>query len=140
MRRQSPRCTPPKVVIHWGASGTGKSRAGFELPGAGQVDYVNNFFQGYVNQRIVLFDDISHPIETFGRRTLLRLLDRYPMKVNVKNGQMEWNPEEIHFTTNYDPQLWLEDAALKRRISEVRHYDGDRVSITPVTSYTEESR
>ena len=137
MRRQKPRVKPPKVVIHWGPSGSGKSRAVFELPGAGQVDYVNNFFQGYVNQKIVLFDDITHPIQTFGRRTLLRLLDRYPMKVNVKNGQMEWNPEEIHFTTNYDPGEWLEDEALKRRVTEIRFYGGDRVSITPVTSYTE---
>lgn len=136
MRRQKPRTKPPRVVIHWGASGTGKSRAVFELPGSGQVDFVNNFFQGYQNQRVVLFDDITNPIQTFGRRTLLRLLDRYPMKVNVKNGQMEWNPEEIHFTTNYDPSEWLVDEALKRRITEIRHYS-DRVSITPVTSYTE---
>lgn len=121
-RRQPKRSQPPIVIIHWGASGTGKTRAVFDLGDVCQVDYTNSFFQGYDNSKRVLIDDIQNPVSLFGRRLLLRLLDRYPLEVNIKNGSMVWNPEEIHFTTNFDPSEWLEDTAIKRRVTEVRHY------------------
>ena len=122
------RCKPrdyyPKVVVHWGESGKGKTRAAFEASeSSGIVSYRNSFFQGYTNQDVVIFDEVDNPISYFGRSLFLQLCDRYPMRVNIKGGDREWNPKEIHFTTNKDPRSWIySDPAIKRRVHEIKQY------------------
>lgn len=122
--RGKPRDFYPKVVIHWGPSGKGKTRAAFEASeSSGIVHYTNNFFQGYKNQDVVIFDEVNDPLQYFGRSLFLQLCDRYPMTVNVKGGEREWNPKEIHFTSNYDPTYWVfSDPAVKRRVHEIKKY------------------
>ncbi|AXH72092.1 MAG: putative viral replication protein [Circoviridae sp.] len=109
----------PKVYVFHGPTGTGKTRAAFAMPGAKQLDYSRGFFEDPENHQTLIFDDVCNPVHLFGRRLFLRLTDRYPMKVNIKNGHAEWNPKIIIFTTNDNPDDWGLDEACKRRITDV---------------------
>jgi len=123
-QRQTPkRDWETKVLVFYGATDTGKTRAAFQMPNAGQIDYINTFFQGYSNQPILIFDDVHNPVSVFGRRLFLRLTDRYPMKVNVKHGTKNWNPRIIIFTTNDNPSDWDLDPACSRRIDHMVNFD-----------------
>ena len=122
-RQQTPRSQPPKVYIHWGETGTGKTKAAHEYSAdAAIVCYTGHFFQAYTNQKTVIFDEMDDPIETFGRSKFLQLTDRYPMSVNIKNGERVWNPETIVFTSNNEPDWARNDPAVKRRITKIIHY------------------
>lgn len=122
------RNNAPEVIIYWGPTGTGKTRRVYEeatdlwrYPGSsGSV-----WFDGYVSQRHVLFDEFDGSY--FKLTYLLQLLDRYPIQVPVKGGFRNWKPERIYITSNIDPQLWYANAAdahfraLQRRITAVVH-------------------
>lgn len=112
-----------KVYVFHGPTGTGKTRAAYQMPNAGQIDYCNSFFSGYNNQEVLIFDDVKNPINVFGRRLFLRITDRYPMDVNVKHGHKNWNPKVIIFTTNDNPKSWNLDAACARRIDDYVNFD-----------------
>lgn len=128
------RTDAPQVSIYEGATGTGKTRAVwttfpdvFALP---PVEGNRIWFDGYMGQKAALIDDFDGyaiPI-TF----MLRLLDRYPMKVQVKGGFVDWCPEYIVITTNLPFNRWYEDAdtehraALQRRIQLYRIFERDR--------------
>lgn len=117
------------VNVFWGKTGRGKTRAVFEFIEKAQI-YVHpgeSWFDGYTGQKVVLFDDFSG--SEFKLSYLLKLLDRYPMRVPVKGGYANWVPRHVFITSNKDPDLWYENAfeehrnALKRRITLIRKFD-----------------
>lgn len=119
-----------QVIVYWGATGTGKTSAVHEnLPSLDSLytHVGNNWFDGYDGQPIVLFDDFSGA--DFKLPYLLKLLDRYPMKVPIKGGFVEWAPYEIYITSNLDPKDWFPNAhaehvaALFRRIGFSFHFE-----------------
>ena len=112
------RDEPTKVLIFHGATGTGKTRAAFDM-NCFQMDYISPFFTDPQNNEILLFDDVHNPVNLFGRRLFLRITDRYPMKVRCLGKYVEWNPKVIIFTTNDDPNDWELDPACKRRIDQI---------------------
>jgi hypothetical protein len=122
-RQQKPRTAPPKVYVYWGTTGSGKTRKAHEHKDPAIVSYTGHFFQNYHNQKTVIFDEMDDPVETFGRSKFLQMTDRYPMVVNIKNGERVWNPEVIVFTSNREP-TWTYDSAVKRRITEIQHFKG----------------
>lgn len=116
------------VVVHWGKTGTGKTRSVFEFTNR-QCIYVHpgeQWFDGYEGQSVVLFDDFNG--SEFKLSYLLKLLDRYPMKVPVKGNYVNWIPKHIFITSNKSPDEWYPNAyeehknALKRRISLIKHF------------------
>lgn len=107
-----------KVFVFHGPTGSGKTRAAFDMPFSKQLDYQHGFFEDPENHETLIFDDVSNPVRLFGRRLFLRMTDRYPMKVNIKGGHAEWNPKIIIFTTNDNPEDWRLDEACQRRISQ----------------------
>lgn len=111
-----PRDWVPEVVVIWGDAGVGKSRLAFD-DGATPVSYVNHFVLGYDGQDTVVFDDVG--IHQLPRDVWLKLCDRYPYTVNVKNGAVNWAPHKIYFTQNIEPVL--DDDAYRRRITTLIH-------------------
>lgn len=118
-----PRTWQPEVSVLYGETGTGKTRRAWEelcekeaffYPGGG-------WFDGYEGHRNVIFDDFGG--SEFKITYLLKLLDRYPMKVPIKCGFVEWVPKRIVITSNYPPEEWYPNAkdkhkeALARRIN-----------------------
>lgn len=101
---------PVPVVSWWyGNTGTGKTRRAFEEVDQNNIYIVSApsskggalWFDGYTGQSRVVFDDFRPWWCRFDY--LLRLLDRYPIKVQVKGGWANFVPEEIIITTTKSP-------------------------------------
>jgi len=108
-----------EVILHIGPSGSGKTREALEA-GAKQIEKIGHFINSYDGEDIVLFDDVDK--ETFtDRSTWLRILDRYPMDINVKGGKRNWKPRTIYITSNFSvDELFLGDQAFLRRITKIK--------------------
>nr|QOR29571.1 replication associated protein [Bat associated circovirus] len=113
----------PTVTWLWGASGTGKSRKAQEL--AGDDVYWKDgekWWDGYDRHESIIIDDFRASNMKFNY--LLRLLDRYPMRVEVKGGYRQLNSKNIFITTIVHPDkvYQLEDEPIKqlmRRIDKI---------------------
>lgn len=100
-----PRNSPPETYYFWGASGSGKSRAAWEMDVPSAIYSVplasgkSIWFDGYIpgKHTVVLIDDYYHNWKlTF----FLQLLDRYPLQVPTKGGFTEFNSPTIVVTSN----------------------------------------
>ena len=126
-----------ELHVFWGPPGTGKSHTAFEE--AKQLGTIyfkpeGQWWDGYEGQEVVIFEDFRG--ET-GLATLLRLADKYPMRVAVKGGFAQFVAKRIYITSNLDVDDWFNQeqrgysvsiAALRRRITRKVHFD------TPFTS------
>jgi len=127
-----PRNTRVDPVVFWwfGPTGVGKSRRAFDS--YGDVAYVkmnNAWWDGYVGQPVVIFDDYRPSLCTF--QELLRIIDRFPMRVQIKGSSSELSATKFVFTTTTRPEvLWAgrtEEAMnqLLRRITEIIEFKTD---------------
>lgn len=116
------RSWSPEVFVYWGETGTGKSQRAFSEASSPYVHSGGGWFDGYSGESDVIFDDFGG--SEFKLTYLLKLLDRYPMRVPVKFGFVNWVPRRIFITSNYCPKDWFPNArdehvkALFRRISK----------------------
>lgn len=92
----------------WGPTGSGKTRCAIEnLVQLYVTDYIllsgdlKTFLTGYEGQRGVIFDDMRPGSIRF--ESLLRLLDGYPVTVNVKGSHCPWLAETIFITAPTQP-------------------------------------
>lgn len=111
------------VQVYWGETGLGKTRKAYEEASMPYVHPGGTWFDGYDGEEHVIFDDFGG--SEFKLTYLLKLLDRYPMRVPVKGGFVQWVPKKIWITSNYPPNDWFPNAkeehvrALKRRFERV---------------------
>jgi len=116
-----------EVYVFWGPTGTGKSRRAWVEAGleAYSKDPRSKFWCGYTNQVNVIIDefrggiDISH---------MLRWLDRYPVRVEIKGSSRPLLAEKIWITSNIPPEEWypeldLETRSALRRRMVVTHFN-----------------
>jgi hypothetical protein len=115
------------VRVYWGTTGLGKTRRAIEE--AAQDVYIHSgekWFDGY-DGGDAIFDDFGG--SEFKLTYLLKLLDRYPMRVPVKGGYVQWKPKRIWITSNRSPDDWYPNAhsehivALRRRFTQVIHFE-----------------
>jgi len=126
------------VRIYWGNSGCGKTRKVWDEFEDVYVKPVGKWWDGYDGQDVVLVDDFD-PSNCFDIQFdfYLKLLDRYPMKVEVKGGFEEFRSKTIIFTSNFDPKTWFytksNRGAFFRRVKTIVHLpgglDGTSISI-----------
>lgn len=124
-----------QVWLFIGKPGTGKTRAAYagadnEKMGIWTIPVKaakSMWFDNYYGEPIVLLDDFSGAMML---DQLLRLLDRYPVQVEVKGGHVWWCPHIIIVTTNVHPKDWYDYSkrtdsrlALKRRFTQVCDFD-----------------
>jgi len=125
------RTIPPKVMIFYGPTGTGKTKKAFEK--YNEVLYRKapdtTWFDGYYGQSCLLLDDFAGRASKMSLSYLLQLLDRYPIDVQVKGSYVGMLATTIIITTNIHPSLWYDYAnregqykALARRIHEVWYF------------------
>lgn len=127
------RTTDVFIQLRVGPTGTGKTRYfydnhygrdGYEVP-----DGPNLAMNFYENQPVVLIDEYT------GRWRLdefLKIVDRYPRRVNCKYGFCWWYPQVIYITSNLHPRAWYkwegretQYDAMMRRFSEVVEFQAD---------------
>lgn len=96
-------------IIFWchGSTGGGKTRWAYEMAKNICVNVCSIlgtsksiYFDPYVDESYVLFDDFRPSRMPFNM--LLNLTDRYPTKVRVLYGCVNWIPQVIVFTCPYD--------------------------------------
>lgn len=108
-------------VVYWGKSGTGKSRRAWEEAGleAFAKDPRTKFWDGYNGEENVVIDEFRGGIDV---SHMLRWLDRYPVRVEIKGSSKPLLACKFWITSNLSPVMWYpmldEDtlAALMRRI------------------------
>lgn len=131
---QVPQMSRPSVKVFHGPTGTGKSHQAMmgASGGAGGVfgdrafysmmtpsdKHATPWIDGYEGQEDVVLEDFSGSI---AYRLLLRMLDQYPNKMQVKGGMVEFNPKRIWISSNLHPRLWYpeetyEGGPLERRL------------------------
>lgn len=124
------RTEPPEVFIYWGSTGTGKSKKAFdENPGAYWKDR-GDWWDGYDGEECAIIDEFYGwlPLDF-----VLRLCDRYPMRLPVKGAFKQCRIRKIIFTSNKPWTEWWSNlrmdskndqlfAAFERRITQVVHF------------------
>lgn len=111
----------PEVWVLWGPTGTGKSRFAAERwPDAFWKAPDDKWWDGYRGQETVVIDDFKD----YGMRLIdmQRLLDRYPLWVEVKGGSIPMLATRYVLTSNTPPCEWYVKAdpgrTLERRVNE----------------------
>lgn len=107
-----------------GDTGCGKSRtARLENPGAYIKDPQTAWWDGYVDQEIVIVDDFDK-FQVKQGGDMKRWLDRYPFQAQFKGGYQLIRPKKIIVTSQYTPSEIWDDVkttdAIMRRVS-LRH-------------------
>lgn len=116
------------VILLYGPPRTGKSRLSNFLAGrhSGGVyrHSLGEWWDGYVGERCVLFDDFCGSSLTFGN--FKRTMDRYPLRIPVKGSSCQLAANCFLITTNIDPRHWWKEevtrgdfAAIFGRITKV---------------------
>lgn len=129
MQYQRPEYAWHKKTVKWfyGKSGTGKTREAMELAGADFFITSRNlkWWDGYFGQRTVIIDDFRGDFCTF--HELLRILDGYPFRVDIKRSSMWLHANTIIITSCYHPRNVYESREdikqLLRRIDEIKFFD-----------------
>lgn len=134
----------PNVVVHWGPTGTGKTRlAMHQWPEA----YVApacapRWWPGYDGHETLLVDDFRGSFMPF--HELLRFLDRYPYRIEFKGGDRQLVARTMVLTSPFHPTRWYPNCGeqlqqLLRRISSIRYFycEVDEASDVSDIKYTE---
>ncbi len=119
------------VEVYWGDPGSGKTRKAYDENESMYAVPIQQgtsiWMDGYANEECVLMDDFEGQMPL---RALLRILDRYPIRVPTKGGHCKFNPNTIIITSNSHPRDWYKwenhppskKAALMRRITTIQHF------------------
>lgn len=116
----------PVVKWYYGATGTGKSKTAYEELGEDCYTCLSTgkWFEGYDAHENVLIDDMRGDFLKY--HELLRLLDRYAMRVECKGGTRQFVAKNIIITSAYHPSEIFstkEDIGqLLRRIDEIKEF------------------
>lgn len=120
---------PMERVCHvfWGTTGTGKSRRAWEEASfdAYAKDPRTKFWDGYQGEEHVVIDEFRGGIDI---AHLLRWLDRYPVRVEIKGSSRPLAAKTIWITSNLDPRYWYPEideetrSALMRRLN-ITHFN-----------------
>lgn len=113
------------VELYWGATGTGKTRRAFEENRDAYWKPVGKWWDGYTGQSTVIFDDFNGDKDIpIGQ--LLRILDRYPIRVEYKGGSTELQAIKFIFTSNVHWKQWYDWDSQNWRV----HFDAFQRRIT----------
>lgn len=132
---QATRGDKPTVEIHWGITGSGKTRQVYDRFDRDEIfakDPDSLWWDGYDGQECILIDDYYGPGPHGAGLTyasLLRICDRYPFRGQYKGGFVDIAATTTHiiFTSNQDPNLWFgqwhDNSAFFRRVDKIVHYE-----------------
>lgn len=122
----------PEVRWYHGSTGSGKTRSAVEeFPNAWISGKNLKWWEGYDAHKEVIVDDFRKDFCTF--HELLRILDRYPYRIEVKGASRQLLAKVIVITCPWPPEVLYQGRSVEdigqlvRRIDEVRLF-GDPVA------------
>lgn len=127
LKRGNKRQWKTHVTIIVGPPGSGKSRyCAEQYPMAYWKDPSDEFWDGYDGHETIILDDYYGWI---GYVTMLRLMDRYPMSLNIKGGKVPCMAKSVVITSNTEPDTWYPNifkresalTAFMRRVDEIKY-------------------
>ncbi len=130
---RDPDASPPTIKWYWGPTGSGKSRAACAEATASHGAVGTwwaagglRWYDGYDAHGAAILDDFRP--EWCKLHVLLRVLDRYPLRVEVKGGFRQWKPSVIYITCPKPPSECYLDCGedveqLIRRITVVKEFE-----------------
>lgn len=127
-----------KTIFIYGQTGVGKSRRALNIVGpTGYWKQPNTqWWDGYDGKQDVVIDDYKGWL-TYTE--LLRLLDRYPLPVQVKGGQVNFNSSTIVITSCVLPWQWYSDKVhfkweeFARRVDQFLVFDDKESNFVEMT-------
>lgn len=139
---ETARTWKPNVYWIHGPSGCGKSKQAYFMSSSSYksdqiytcMDSIK-WFQGYDGQPCVILDDFRSDYAKF--HSLLKLIDRYPYRVEMKGGSRQFLARDIYITSIYSPYECYKNTnepiqQLLRRIDSI-------VNLTPKTDSDSDS-
>lgn len=105
MKYQKPtECKKKNILWYYGGTGSGKTRQAIKQGGDDYYISMNNlrWWDGYYGQKVVILDDFRKDFCTF--HELLRILDRYPYRVQIKGSSLWLQAETIIITSCFRPE------------------------------------
>lgn len=132
---ETSRTWKPRVVWIYGPSGSGKSKEAYDLA---HHSYPNEdiytcmdsikWFQGYDGHPCVILDDLRQNYAPFN--SLIKLIDRYPYRVEMKGGSRQFLAKSIYITSIFSPQEVYKNTnepiqQLLRRIDDIINFNPD---------------
>lgn len=117
----------PYVYVRWGKPGSGKSRYVYDKHKAETIYELNLgdgsaksvWWDGYRGHEVIVINDFDGEI---GFKYLLRLLDLYPFRMQIKGGHVWRLCKYIYITANSPPEMWYPAHQLEpllRRITSI---------------------
>lgn len=104
------RMADKKIILIYGSSHIGKTtwvRFNF-----GDRLYIKSgahkWFDGYIDQEVVLIDDFAGGKSGFMCSTMLNILDRWDCQVEIKGGMATLHHNVMFVTTNIHPREWYD--------------------------------
>lgn len=139
--RMKDRTEAPFVRLYFGPAGCGKTYAAVKWAKDHKKEFfilsVGRWFDGYAQQPVVILDELDKEFEKFGYGQLLRILDRYPYRVDVKGTTMvPFNSPFVFITASEPPRVWCTQKQdyqqIERRIDEAWFRENQQEKWAPV--------
>lgn len=117
-----------RIIIYWGPTGTGKSRAVNDLPVAKYRMCSKRWFDGYEGEQVLWLDEFNpHALDLQQFEYYLQMFDRYEFKVEIKGHMCQLQAHTAYLTSNHDPAGWFSGnpnrEAFFRRVFEIRRFE-----------------
>ena len=122
---ETPREWMTELYIYTGPTRTGKSKLAHDLTTDPYVKSDGDWWDGYDRHDDVIIDDFACDMKI---TQLLRLCDRYPMRVPVKGGFRQFVAKRVFITSNLPFKHWYASAnpehrlALEARVTDHREF------------------
>lgn len=126
LKQQTREFRNVQVIVHWGKTGTGKTRKPYEEGAYLFDDYENGWWDGYDGESVICLDEFYGGIKF---SSLLRWLDGYQLRLKIKGGFTYAQWSKVYITSNVEPSQWYPNIvderknALMRRFSEIKKFE-----------------
>lgn len=114
-----------RVEVHYGKTGTGKTRYAMSQPNVYKISPPYDWFDGYEGEDCLVIDEYDSQLPI---QRLLSILDGYQLRLPIKGSFTYANWTRVIITSNIRPSEWHSKAklehllALSRRITTTTEY------------------